>query len=65
MTDYSKLSDNDLEKSWQSSANEIALNCQLSWKKDQTKELSEKYHKLAEKAQEKQGEIQKEITKRH
>ncbi len=61
---YSKLTNEDLEKSWQSSANEIALNCQLSWKKDQTKELSDKYHKLAELAQNKQEEIQKEITKR-
>ena len=62
--EYSKLSNEDLEKSWQSSANEIAMNCQLSWKKDQTKELSDKYHKLAELAQEKQQVIQKEITKR-
>lgn len=62
--EYSNLSDDDLEKAWQNSASEITMNCQLSWKKDQTKELSDKYHKLAELAQEKQQVIQKEITKR-
>lgn len=60
---YSKLSDENLEKAWQSSANEIGMYAQKSW--NCPKEDEQKFRDLAEKAQKEQGEIQKEITRRH
>jgi len=64
LSKYSKLSDQDLESKWQSSANMIGMYAMASWKKDISDEESKRLHDLAEKSQEEQGIIQAEITRR-
>ena len=59
---YRKLNDIDLESAWQASANTIGSYAMKSWHCPKNEE--EKYRKLAEKAQNVQSEIQKEITRR-
>lgn len=62
LSEYSKLSDQDLESAWQKSANMIGSFAMQSWKCPPEDE--QKFRDLAEDQQKKQSLIQKEITRR-
>jgi hypothetical protein len=64
-SEYSDLSDSELESKWQNSANMIGQYAMASWKKGITDEESKRLHDLAEDMQKTQSRIQDEITRRN